>query len=275
MPWFLAAGLLGPAYAAALAALSGLLIALWGTTSPFLPLELAILASWLGMLMYQNYRTIFFRILRRPILAAVVLAICFPFLIFFSSLLTSQGSFTSRLDFVLSNLFQASIAWGSSFIVAGIISEIVLRAAPKYWGNQKAGIPSPAESKLSARFLYGMVPAALILLLILVIGDWIIAGRVAQKMVQNVMTTNGETIANSTVFIHNTGKEWLEHISQDPRLTNSSPDEISKILKTHLLDLPLFSQLILVNSAGELIASSPARRLYITGFITERKGSNN
>ncbi len=257
VPWFLAAGLLGPAYAAALAAFSGLLIALWGTTSPFLPLELAILASWLGMLMYQNYRTIFFRILRRPILAAGVLAICYPFLIFFSSLLTTQGSLTGRLDFVLSNLFQASIAWGSSFIVAGIVSEIVMLAAPKHWGNQKARIPSPAESKLSARFLYGMVPAALILLLILVIGDWIIAGRVAQKMVQNVMTTNGETIADNAVFIQLTAKEWLEHISQDPRLTNSSPDEISKILGTHLLDLPLFSQLILVNSAGELIASYP------------------
>lgn len=257
VPWFLAAGLLGPAYASVLAAFSGLLIALWGTSSPFLPLEFSIIASLLGMLMYQNYRTFFFRMLRRPIVAAGVLAICYPVLYFISSLITGQGSFADRLDIVLSNISQVSIAFGSSFMVAGIVAEVVALAVPRYWGNQHALIPSPAESKLSARFLYGMVPVAIILLLILVIGDWIVAGRVAQGMVENTMANFGKTAAEDIPVFHGTGQDWLANISQDPRLTNSSPDELREILETHLQGVPFFSQLILVDSLGTPIASYP------------------
>ncbi len=49
LPWFLAAGLLGPAPAAGLAALSGLLLALWSTHNLFLPVELALLAAILSI----------------------------------------------------------------------------------------------------------------------------------------------------------------------------------------------------------------------------------
>ena len=57
LPWFLAAGFLGPAFASIIGFLTGLLISIWGNSNFFLPLELAFLAAWLSWMFYQEYRT--------------------------------------------------------------------------------------------------------------------------------------------------------------------------------------------------------------------------
>jgi hypothetical protein len=64
LPWVLAAGLLGPAPAAVLGLISGLLMALWDTHSPFTFLEFALLAALLGVCFHQRYRTLAYRWLR-------------------------------------------------------------------------------------------------------------------------------------------------------------------------------------------------------------------
>lgn len=257
VPWFLAAGILGPAPAAALAFFSGVFIALWGTYNPFLPLNLALLASWLGMILHQQYRTLFFRLLRRPIIAAVALAVFYPVLFLITSFFTGQSDFTSRLDFTLTNFVQASISFGSSLLIAGIIAEVVSLAAPKLWGTHKSEIPSPVESKLSARFLFGLAPVALILLLILVIGDWIIAGRVAQNVVNRTMANFGKTVAHSVPVFLETGQGVLARILTDPRFATATSSEMSELLASKVREEPFFSQLILVDGEGKVVASHP------------------
>ena len=54
VPWFLAAGFFGPGLSAGTAFASGLLIALWGDYSGFVPLELALFGTGLGWMLQQN-----------------------------------------------------------------------------------------------------------------------------------------------------------------------------------------------------------------------------
>ena len=67
VPWVLAAGLLGVFPATGLGLLSGVLVSLLDTHSPFTPLEFGLLAAFLAAAFQQRYRTWSFRLLRRPL----------------------------------------------------------------------------------------------------------------------------------------------------------------------------------------------------------------
>jgi hypothetical protein len=86
LPWVLAAGLLGPAPAACLGLFSGLLLALWGTHSPFTPVETSFLAVLISLFLRQRYRTRLFHLLRHPLAAAALVALCYPVLFFIDTL---------------------------------------------------------------------------------------------------------------------------------------------------------------------------------------------
>jgi hypothetical protein len=91
LPWVLAGGLLGPVPAAILGAFSGLLLALWGTHSPFTPLETSALAVIVSFFLRQKYRTSFFHFLRHPIAATTLVALCYPILFFVDTLFLTGG----------------------------------------------------------------------------------------------------------------------------------------------------------------------------------------
>jgi hypothetical protein len=97
VPWFLAAGLIGAGPAAVLAAASGLLIAAWTTHNVFLPVELAAIASSLGLALRQPYRTPFFRTLRHPLFSALLLSGLFPVIYMLESVFMAQGTLVARL----------------------------------------------------------------------------------------------------------------------------------------------------------------------------------
>ncbi|MBT3389394.1 MAG: hypothetical protein HN413_03205, partial [Chloroflexi bacterium] len=86
--WVLAAGLLGPFPAAALAAISGLILGFWGTHSIFTIFEWVTLAVLLAAISQQRYRTPLYKFARNPIVAIVVISLLYPLLYIFSSILT-------------------------------------------------------------------------------------------------------------------------------------------------------------------------------------------
>jgi PAS domain S-box-containing protein len=256
VPWFLAAGLLGPAGAATIAMFSGVMIALWGDHNSFFPLELTILATWLGWMMFQRYRTPLFRGLRHPILAAIVLSFSYILLELAGSMFLGQGSLVDRVDHALLHIGPASISLIISVMVAGVVAEVVSLSVKSYWGARKASLPSPAESKLTGRFLFSVVPLSVILLIILIVGDWVVARNAARQMLQGQMEIASETAAQSVPFFLETGQNIILRMARENNF-DQSPEQLRALLLSERREVPYFSQLIYVDVQGNYIASDP------------------
>ncbi|MCJ7534438.1 MAG: ATP-binding protein [Anaerolineales bacterium] len=254
--WFLAAGLFGPGAASGIAFLSGLIISVWGGNNIFLPLEMAFIATWLGWMFFQEYRTPFFHALRHPILASIPIVLVYPLIYMIGTLFLSQGSIGMRLAFGLRQILAISLTFAFMILVAGMISEIFVYSLKSKWGAQQNKKPSPAESKLSNRFLISVVPLSIVLLGVLIISAWFIAGRAARQMLEGRMSTAAEMTAQSIPFYLETGQNLLLRLANEPFYERST-DDIHTQLVTQRREIPYFSQLIYLNPDGELIASDP------------------
>jgi len=256
VPWFLAAGLLGPGIAAGTAFLSGLFISIWGGMNIFFPLEAALLATCLGWMSFQDYRTLFFQGLRHPLISSILIIFVYPLIYMISTLFLSQGSIGMRLTFGLEQILTVSISSGVLFLVAGITGEIFSLTMKSKWGSQGGKRPSPAERKLSTRFLISVVPLSIFLLVVLIISAWSIAGRAARQMLEGRMSTAAEMTAQSIPFYLETGQNLLLRLANEP-FYELTAEEIQNQLAVHRREIPYFSQLIFLNPNGELITSDP------------------
>ena len=251
LSWELAAGLLGPGPAVVFGALSGLTLALWDTHSPFTPLELALAALLLSALINQRYRTFLYRALRHPLAVSCLLALLYPLLYVVDTLLVTSGSLVSRLDYSLSHVMMASLAIGGQMLVGGVVAEGVAGFMPAAWGNPTALTPSPAERKLETRFLYTIAPLSFLMLVIVLVGDWLSAGRAATQMIRESLASSAETASETIPFFLDSGQNLVQQLSKDPRLYTTPTNQMKVFLEQDLRSVPFFDQLYLVD--GQIV----------------------
>ena len=256
LPWFIAAGFMGPVWAAVLGLISGSFLLLTGEYNFFFPLEITLFATWLGWMMYQEYRTPLFRGLRHPIVASIMISLIYPFFHFIDSLFIIHNSIFNRIEYAVNLIFPAVIAFSLSAVLAGIISEVISLRLKPHWGAQRALRPSPGESRLTSRFLFSVVPLSLFLLAILIVGDWIVASRAAQEMLAGRMSNAGEMTAESLPFFLESGQNLILRMAKETDF-DRSPDQIQELLSQEIREVPYFNQLIFVDPEGMLIANEP------------------
>ena len=263
IPWMLGAGLLGPVGGAALGAVSGILRGVWDTYSLFSFLELALMGAWFSANMRQRYRTRTYEYLRQPLVGALLLI---PFHLLFhviSSLFTQWGldisaPATARLDLAISNAGLATLSFGGEMLLAGVAAQIVSISFPAMWGGKQSLQPSPVEKSLEARFLFSAGAFISLLLLTLLIGDWVVAGRAAREMLADRLSSTGGSAAQTLPFFLETGQNLAVQLASEPVLLNSSGAELDSFLQLHIRSAPYFDQLLVLD-AGErtLLAGYP------------------
>ncbi len=257
LPWMLAAGLLGPLPAAIVGLLSGFLTGLWQTHSLFTALETALLAIIFCAALRQNYRTTFFRILRHPLAAAILLGLLFPFIHLIILLLSAQGILVSRLDYSLRMLASASIIMGVELLIAGLCAEAIMLLMPQSWRETTPLQPSPAEKSLQMRFIVSMAPLAIVLVLTLMVGDWIVAGQAAREMIRDRMENAALMAAESVPYFLETGQSLATKLAEDPRLLSDDSLVLNEVLVQDIKAIPFFNQLTVVDDTDEPLASYP------------------
>jgi len=264
IPWLLGGGLLGPIGAAVLGGFAGLLRGAWDTYSLFSIVELAILGAWFSINTRQRYRTRIYALLRQPLLGALLLIPFHTLFYIISSLFTQWGvdasaPATARLDLALSNAGVVTLAFGGEMLVAGIVAQIVSMALPAMWGGKQPLQPSPAERSLESRFLFGVGTFISLLLLTLLIGDWVVAGRAARDMLQDRLSSASESVAQSVPFFLETGQNLAVQLASDPRLLTATGDELKSIIGLRVQAVPYFDQFFMLEAKGDqaLLASYP------------------
>jgi len=269
IPWMLAGGWLGPIAAAALGMVSGLLRGIWDTNSLFTILDLGLMGALFAVFVRQKYRTPIYHLLRQPLVGALILivvhVIVFVFSAFFS--VSTFASVAARLDYALSNAGIVSLAFGGEVLFAGVVAQILSIAYPVQWGGAGSLQPSPAEKSIETRFISGTGTIISILLITLLLGDWIIAGRAARNLLEERLASVAEDSSQSIPFSLEVGQNLADQIVDN--LTTDAPTdaEISTVLERQIRSIPYFNQLILydlqarsdvakypVESASELTA---------------------
>ena len=180
LPWMLAGGLAGVLPATMLGIASGVLLGMLDTHSPFSIIEYGALALLFSFAVRQRYRTLFFRLLRHPILTAVILCVLYIPIYILSTSLATSGLLVGRVDYALTRLPAAFLAVSGQLVMAGLVCEVVSQAWPTHWGSQEPLEPSPAETSLMGRFFYNVAPWSLLLVVLLMVGDWFVAERSAR-----------------------------------------------------------------------------------------------
>ena len=189
IPWLLGGGLLGPVGAAVLGAFAGLLRGTWDTYSLFSILELALMGAWFSMNMRQRYRTPAYALLRQPLVGALLLI---PFHVLFyidQCVVHTMGRGYIRASHCASGfcieqcrcchacLWRRDAGGGhcGADRFHGISCDV---------GRQTTLAALTGEKSLESRFLFAVGTFISLLLLTLLIGDWVVAGRAAREMLR-------------------------------------------------------------------------------------------
>jgi hypothetical protein len=220
VPWTLAGGWLGPVAAALLGMFSGLLRGVWDTHTLFTVLDLGLMGALFALFVRQKYRTPLYRLLRQPLPAALSLVILhvivFVFSAFFS--VSSSASVTERLDYAFSNAGMVALAFGGEMLVAGLVAQVVAAAFPARWGGLGSLQPSPSERSIETRFVSGTGTIISILLVTLLLGDWIIAGRAARDLLEERLASVAQVGSEGVPFFLEAGQNLAGQIASDPGL---------------------------------------------------------
>ncbi len=258
VPWVLAAGFLGPIAAVCLALLTGLLIGFWGTHSIFTVLEMSTIALLFSVASQQRYRTSWYRGLRHPLFAAVPLTFLLPLLLFISSILFFEGSLEGKVDFAISYLGTNTLAIAVPILIAGVIAELVRFAYPTSWGGTAPWQPSPAERSLEARFSYSLIPAVIIVLMLFSIGNWVISGNAAERMLEDRMSAATSVAASGVPYFLDTGQNLILQIASQVDLAADTPFQIREALAESYHSVPFFKQMYIINQQDDQLAAFPA-----------------
>jgi PAS domain S-box-containing protein len=260
IPWTLAGGLLGPLAGAAVGMVSGLVRGFWDTHSLFSVVELGLMAALFAIASRQRYRTFLFRLIRQPLVCALLLVFVHLLLFVLSAFFTvsTSASVTQRLDYALSNLGTISLAFGGEMLVAGLVAQLVASSYPRRWGETGFLQPSPAEKSIETRFISGTGTIIVLLLVILLIGDWVVAGRAARRLLQQRLESSAHLASQNVPFFLETGQILSSQIAADPRFQDPNAD-LNNILRERIQSVPYFNQLIVVDVASHVsLASYPA-----------------
>lgn len=260
IPWTLAGGLLGPFAAAGLGVLSGLLRAVWDTHSAFSIIELGLLGAFFAAANRQRYRTRLYALLRQPIVSALAMtlfhAIAFVVSAFFTT--SVSATVTERVDYALSNTGVASLVFAGEMLIAGLVAQVIAMAFPTRWGIVGTLQPSPAEKSIETRFVSGTGTIISILLITLLFGDWIIAGRAARDLLHDRLESVAQMGAQSVPFFLEAGQNLSAQIASDPQLTQTADADLAAFLGKQLQSVPYFNQLAIFDlQTNAVLASYP------------------
>ncbi|MBI4928325.1 MAG: HAMP domain-containing protein [Anaerolineae bacterium] len=237
-------------------ALTGLMVGLFSTHSPFAPLEMTGLALLFSVAVRQRYRTPFYKLLRHPLGAAIVLAVVYAPVYMASTLLAVNGPLAVRLDYALTQTWQIILARGMELVIASLVGELFYLGLPLWWGCLGPLLPSPAESSLKFRFLQGSLPLLLILFFSLTLGDWLVAGRAARQMVEERLSSSARMAVESIPFFLESGQSLIQTMAQ-PELILSTPQDVSNLLAARLRSVPFFRQLTVFDAQGVAVGGYP------------------
>ncbi len=91
----------------------------------------------------------------------------------------------------------------------------------------------------------------------MIVGDWIVAGNAARRMIRDRLASTAQSAAEGVPFFLETGQNLLAQMAKNPSLLDESGDALSESLATQMHTVTYFDQLFMLDGQGELLAAYP------------------
>jgi len=257
LPWAIAAGVSGPLAAAVLAFVAGTLLMFWSSHNLYTPLDLAILAMLWGSALQQRHRGWLFQLLRRPFLVALALSLFYGLLFILSAGLSSAGSLAERLDNAIVQLPWNWVAMAGMWVVGGLFAGGVAVSWPQLWATRTPLQPSPFERNLYTRFIANFSPLALLLVITLMVGDWVVAEAAARQMLAGRLDSTARVAVGILPIYLEKGQELIKSLGEEPALSVVDPAQLPAVLEELIRQEPFFDLLFVFDKQGNPVGGYP------------------
>lgn len=253
LPLLVAATWLGPGPSLLVGLLSGLARAGWDGARLIQPLEVALWAGVMGLLLQQRYRDRVGGLLRQPLPVGVLSALIVAWPLTLLGVGGSDpGPFVARLEVSLTHLLSILLAVVAEALAAGGILQLLLWRVPTWRTVDEAKLISPPWTRrLSARILFIVTPLIVLVIIILVGGVALAAYPVATNLVIDQMARDAQTVNNEVPFFVQVGRSLIRDLATDERLLGDDGDLRQARLNAGLRTVPYFQQLVYVDAQGE------------------------
>ncbi len=275
LAWMLAGGLLGPLPAMALGFVAGFFSASMGGHSALTMLEVSLMAGLFAAMMRQRYRTRPYRIISHPLVAAMALSALYFILHFPVIIVSVQGQLVDRIQYALSVLPADGWAMAITLLTGGLLAEIAALLL-KSWGGSGPLAPSPSERSLQTRFFLRLMPLIIIFIGILIAGDWMIAGKAAQDLLYQQMSSTARMAADNVPYLLETGQTLIQQLANQPEMQLDDRGLLEQALLDSMHTFPFFNRLGLIDVNNNVLAAYPDS-LYLGPMASEdeRLGMQN
>ncbi|HWR66351.1 MAG TPA: ATP-binding protein [Bellilinea sp.] len=270
LPWVLAGGMAGPTSGGLVGLFSGAVMAAFVTHNLFTPLETAGLGLIFGAAVRQNYRTVFYRVLRNPFPTAVLVSLAYIPIFIIVAFLSIPGTLAERLDYALAQYWLQIFVKIIPLIAAGLFAQLVYWAVPGLWPRPAQMVPSPAESSLQTRFMTITLPMVLILVMVLTLADWLVAGLAARQMIEARLGNTTRMAAESVPYFLEAGQSLILNMATT-ELIDAPVDSVPDQLADNIRAVSYFHQLALFNVDGEIQGSYPQTNFSYSDLTDEEE----
>jgi signal transduction histidine kinase len=257
VPWLVAGGVLGLAPSMLLAGSSGLLLAYLDTHQFFTPLLFMTAAAVFSLAVRQRYNSPLYRLLRFPLAAAIASTLALLPLTFLAELLNAGGDLTTRTIEAI-NLFPAhALSLAGMFLIGGAVCVLVRALTGDVWVQASANSRETAPQGMTLRYTVIVIPLALILIFVLVSGQWSRIQTAARRSFMGDLTRAADASAEGLIAFVQSGDEAVLQLADDPRLSGAAPESIPAVLESMLGNSPAFDRLALLDANGVLQVAYP------------------
>ncbi len=270
VPWVLAGGMVGAVSGGMVGLASGALMAAFVTHSLFTPLEMAGLGLAFGAAVRQNYRTSFYKFLRQPLAAMIFVALCYIPVYIILAFLSVPGSLAERLDYALAQNWLQIMARILPMLAAGIFGQMIFWVAAPLWPRPAKLVPSPAEVSLETRFLTVSLPMILVLVVVLTLADWLVAGYAARQMIKDRLGNTARIAAESVPYFLEAGQSLILNMAS-PDLVGIDSNSLEIELANDIRSVSYFHQLTFFDESGKIRAAYPESNFSLADMTDEEE----
>ncbi len=257
IPWMLAAGIFGPKTAAAMAFLSAAIRMPWETHDPFYPFALALGAFLFSAAIRQRYRTPFFRYLRNPLGASLLVTLAYPLTFTFFNVFLTGNNLASQLNYAFSTVGIMTVCRALEWAIGGSFAALAVNPLRPLWTGGAALFPSPTERSLGTRALTFLSILVTTLATTLVIGEIAIATHTSEEELANRLGDAGLMAAEHIPYFLEVGQNLMMIMASDPAMLHADRTQLQNLLAEKMRMIPFFNQLTLYDIAEQVMASYP------------------
>ena len=273
LPILLAAGFLGSGPALIIGLVAGFARAGWETYRLTTLFETALAATLVSWLIRQDYRGQIARLLRFPLLAALITALVIWVISYFSFFANSNALGLIGLDFVTAEWMASFAPRLGELFIAGVIASILHVARPSAWAPTFGNRPPPYSTSLNRQLLFALITLSLGGLSLLIYFNLQIAKDVATTFVVEQLGRNAQTVSNSVPYFAQTGQSVLNNLATDPAIQNPNPTTLSPWLAEQIRGVAFFQSLAYFDAEGQLLGAYPTDEGLASGLTAAEQAA--